>query len=196
MTPLPELPANLQSSVSKVPSLTQQIPQFPVVPQIPQVPQVEQIQNLQNAIKQADSITQKLIETAIPESTIDSLMQTYKLPDGSVDFEKISQILNSKADMLLKSTSVPEIPKISFSGGLASLIPDIPVVELPTPAKVKKWIDTIIEKRKAAQQQLITQRQLEAARLEAESPFTVRKNILTDVQRITQVTSVVTRPNI
>lgn len=189
MTSLPQLPPNLQSTVPKIPNVTPQIPQFPA-----------ELKNLENIGAQADAVTQKLIDAAIPENIVDDLIQRYKLPDGSVDFEQVAVKLNEIADNFANGLTSPPPPTLTSPSAailklLDALIPELPVINIPTPAQIQNRVKTLLEKRAAARQKVITKAQLQAAKLERESPFTARSNLINNSQRLSQINSIATRPD-
>lgn len=170
MTTLPSLPTNLNpNSVGKsVANVIQNAtPQFPNLPKIPTV-------NLTNSTP-----TFKLIETTLPESEIDKLIEKYRLPDGTVNLDDVNEELNNKYDKINKGYEAIinglQVPPIQLTGILSALIPTIPVPVIPSPAEIRDYINDIIEKKKIAQQQAIINTQRLAAK-EEESPFTARQN--------------------
>lgn len=190
MTPLPELPVNLRTGFS-----APRLPSFPNLPNID-----EKVDAAKSLVESATNIPIPSIDTdalanLIPEGLVDQLMAQYKLPDGSVDFGKVNELLNEKIEQIQRATTVPEIPDISVSGLLAKLIPTIPVIRIPTPAQLQNRINQLIEKKKVAQQKLLIQAQLEKANLE-KTPFTARRRQVNDIARLINSNSVITRTNL
>jgi hypothetical protein len=192
MTSLPELPTNLNSGNigTNVSSIVEEvIPQFPGLPKIPTVDLAGQtvvagaiagpVAQLQQ-FSAASQTTLALIEKAIPEKEINELIEKFKLPDGTVDLDRVNQELNKKYETLNstyeKVINGLQLPPISVSGLLASLIPTVPVPNIPSPSEIQQYINNFIERKKVAQQQAIMKLQKEQAKLE-ETPFTARSEL-------------------
>lgn len=180
MSPLPELPRNLNPSVSlgsARSSLMSATSNFPNLPTLP---------NSNNIIPQQVSVASKtilgLIEKGIPEKEIDAVIEKYRLPNGTVDLDMVNDDLNLKYERLnqgyakivegLQATPV----SLTVSGILAGLVPKIPSPNIPSPAEIRQYINNIIEKKKRQEQQIIMRAQRLAA-AEEELPFTARNTL-------------------
>lgn len=199
MTPLPNLPSNLSTGTvaSTVQASIPALPPIPGLPSIPGVPSVAQLaspiagqvgqvtgqitavtQNLQQLNVASESIT-ALIDTAIPEETIEELIKKYTSLDGTVDFSAVRQEIDNKYkqlnDTYNKVINARQVPKVQFRSLLAALLPDIPTIDIPSPAEIQQRINAMIEKKKRIQQEAITKAQKLAEKIE-ESPFTARED--------------------
>lgn len=202
MTGLPQLPENLRTQVNVSDGLIPELPRFPNLPNITQQVDVAK-SSLEESVGNVDDIlnteaaqeVSSLINKAIPSGLVDALATQYRLPDGSVDFDKVTEILNERITSIEQANTLPEIPDISVAGLLGSLIPSVPVIPIPTPAQLINRVNELIEQKKLAQQKRLIQAQLEAANLE-KTPFTARRKQSNDIARLINSNSVIRRPNL
>ncbi len=191
MTPLPSLPANLNTSnigTTLAGVASQVTPQFPSLPSIPNVPNISGLQGLVSSnlvgptaqlqqFSAASATTLAIIEAAIPEEQITQLIEQYRLPNGTVDLNSVknelNQINNNLTTTYSKVIDSSQLPAVSVSGVLTQLIPDIPIPNIPSPAEIKQYINNLIDRKKQLEQQVIMKgQQLEAER--EQLPFTAR----------------------
>lgn len=190
MTPLPSLPANLNTNNigTTLSEITSQVtPQFPSLPSIPNVPNISGLQGLVSnnltgttqlqQFSAASATTLAIIEAAIPEEQITQLIEQYRLPNGTVDLNSVknelNQINNNLTTTYSKVIDSLQLPAVSVSGLLTQLIPDIPVPNIPSPAEIKQYINNLIDRKKQLEQQVIMKSQQLAAEKE-QLPFTTR----------------------
>lgn len=195
MTAIPQIPSNLLPNTvgTDVSSLVKQaVPQFPAMPSIPNIDVAGQAQALVGGavagalagplgqlqqFSAASQTTLALIENAIPEEQILAVIEKFKLPDGTIEWDKVEIELDKLGvritETYKKIIDGLQLPPISVSGLLAELIPDIPIPEIPSPGDIKQYINNFIERKKLAQQQALMKLQAQKAKLER-TPFTAR----------------------
>jgi len=202
MTGLPQLPENLRTQVNVGDGLIPEIPRFPNLPNITQQLDnatkslLESDVNLDDVLNtEASEGVSSLVNSLIPSGLVDRLSAQYRLPDGSVDFDKVTEILNERITNIEQANTVPELPDVSVAGLLEKLIPSVPVIPIPTPAQLLNRVNELIEQKKLAQQRRLMQTQLESANLE-KTPFTARRKQTNDISRLINASSVLKRPNL
>lgn len=202
MTGLPQLPENLRTQVNVGDGLIPEIPRFPNLPNITQ-----QLDNATKSLPESDvnlddvlnteasEGVSSLVNSLIPSGLVDRLSAQYRLPDGSVDFDKVTEILDERITNIEQANALPELPDVSVAGLLERLIPSVPVIPIPTPAQLLNRVNELIEQKKLAQQRRLMQTQLESANLE-KTPFTARRKQTNDISRLINASSVLKRPNL
>ena len=202
MTGLPQLPENLRTQVNVGDGLIPEIPRFPNLPNITQQLDnatkslLESDVNLDDVLNtEASEGVSSLVNSLIPSGLVDRLSAQYRLPDGSVDFDKVTEILNERITNIEQANTLPELPDVSVAGLLEKLIPSVPVIPIPTPAQLLNRVNELIEQKKLAQQRRLMQTQLESANLE-KTPFTARRKQTNDISRLINASSVLKRPNL
>ena len=175
MTPLPDIPENLRPNLPSVPNLVPQTPQFPNLPSVTGANVAPSVSTQLATVNSANP----LIKAAIPESIVDDLIEKATESDGSVDFNEVTTKINAKVNAFISASTVTkiELPTIP------SLIPRLPVIDIPTPAEIRAYVNTLIQQRKIEEQELITQTQLREAEAELR-PFSNRKNKQNDSARL------------
>jgi hypothetical protein len=162
------LPSNFVSDAVTVnaDSVTNQLPQFPNLPKLPTISQVGEQPNLE---------VDELITKILPETQINQLIEKYRLPDGTLNLDKAQEELNKTyqgvVDNYKKIADASRPPRIEVAGILASLLPKIPVPNVPNPVRIAQYIDNLVERKKRTEQQAIMKLQKLDAQLE-ETPFT------------------------
>lgn len=174
MTPLPELPPNLDPacvSCGSVSALTSQLTTG-IAGQAAQVQgalagqiqgavgsQVAQLQTLTNQINAADAATRAVIEAAISEDFINQLLAKYTPVGGVADIKCVADELTKVYDKLNNANELTinlvQGPQISLGSAIESLIPTIPVPTIPSPGEIKEYIVELIERKKKEQQEAI-----------------------------------------
>lgn len=202
MTGLPQLPENLRTQVNVGDGLIPEIPRFPNLPNITQQLDnatkslLESDVNLDDVLNtEASEGVSSLVNSLIPSGLVDRLSAQYRLPDGSVDFDKVTEILDERITNIEQANALPELPDVSVAGLLERLIPSVPVIPIPTPAQLLNRVNELIEQKKLAQQRRLMQTQLESANLE-KTPFTARRKQTNDISRLINASSVLKRPNL
>jgi hypothetical protein len=175
MTPLPDIPENLRPSLPSVPNLAPQVPQFPNLPSVAGVNAISSVSAQFGGLTSANP----LIKAAIPESILDDLIEKAKETDGSVDFNEVTTKINAKVNSFISASTVTKIELPT----LPSLIPKLPVIDIPTPAEIRAYVNTLIQQRKIEAQQLVTETQLREAEAELK-PFSNRKTKQNDSARL------------
>lgn len=176
MTPLPELPPNLDpacTSCGSVAALTSQLTTG-IAGQAAQVQgaiagQVAQLQSLTSQVNAASTATRAIIEAAISEDFINQLLAQYTPPGGIANIKCVADELTKVYDKLNTANEVTidltQGPPVSLGAALEELIPPIPVPDVPSPAEIKEYIADLIERKKKQQQEAI----LKLQRKEAEA---------------------------
>jgi len=104
-----------------------------------------------------------LIEAAVSQDFVNQLVSRYTSPDGVADVKCVADELlkaaNTLEDANEKQITVQQLPPISVSGVLASLFPQIPVPNIPSPAEIKAYISELIERKKQEQRDAIVKLQ-------------------------------------
>jgi hypothetical protein len=115
-----------------------------------------------------DKLKNTVLETILPNQIFDTVNPT----TGTTDFDAISRMVEEKVDMYSKSVIISSIP----SAAALSVIPKLPVITIPSPAEIKKYILMKIEEKKRRQQTQTLRAQMLAATTE-ERPFTNRREL-------------------
>ena len=181
MTPLPSLPSNLDpicTSCGSVSSLTSQLTTGIVATTAGQLAQVQgtiagQTAGLQALVSQANATSAAslaLIEAAISQDFVNQLVSQYTTPDGVADVkcvaDELLKVANTLEEANEKQITIRQLPPISLSGVLASLFPQIPVPNIPSPAEIKAYISELIERKTKEQRDAIVK--LQKAKAEAD----------------------------
>lgn len=177
MTLLQGLPSNFITVTTPVDTgtVTNQLPQFPNLPKLPTTPQANEIQNI---------VVDALIAKILPETQITQLIERYRLPDGTLDLDRAREELNKTyqdiVDNYKKIVDASQPPRVEIAGILASLLPKIPVPNIPNPARIAQYIENLLEKKKQAEQLVVMKKQKVEAQLE-QTPFTALQTRINEV---------------
>lgn len=117
-------------------------------------------------------IKQQILEQAFPDSLFNS---------PNANFDQLEQDLNAKVDSISSTASTAQLPKLPS----INLIPEIPTIDIPSPAEIRQFINKKIEEKKRQLQEQLLKKVLEEARLE-DMPFTARREL---INRVTKRTS-------
>lgn len=182
MTPLPSLPSNLDPdcvSCGSVSSLTSQLTtgiagqtaqvQGALAGQIQSVigGQVAQLQTLTTQISSADAATRAIIEATISEDFINQLLAKYTPIGGVANIKCVADELTKVYDKLNETNEavidLTQGPPVSLGSAIESLIPAIPVPDVPSPGEIQEYIVELIERKKKEQQEAILKLQKKTA---------------------------------
>lgn len=178
MTSLPNLPANLDPacvSCGSVSALSTQLTAG-IAGQFAQVQgalasQTAGLQSLVNQVSTANAATRALIEAAISQDVINRLLAQYTTSEGITDIQCVAdelvKISNKLEETNEATITASQLPPITVGGLLASLLPPIPVPDIPSPAEIKEYIVGLIERKKQEQRDAIVK--LQKAKAEADN---------------------------